>query len=250
MAGENDFKITIETDKIISSTIFAQKFLKEWLAHPVEQIRPECWGRGEPVRKQIADIAFDTLVAEWGERPLVFVKHSKPKIYADLNWRHEKGLDPRPFPWGLTAWLDRSGGPSLARTFFDFVVEKFEPAFASLTTQADIRQKHFVKWPRYIKDRQVGTAEAFKGSHILDKLPGIYWITYFGPSSINLIGRERFESLSIGKIRTLGEGLVIIAYDDFETIGSALAKEKETSIRDYLGPDLFFDRRAWVPPTV
>lgn len=203
MVRETDFKINLDTDKAIGSETFARNFLSAWLNLPVEELRPERWGLGEPARKLISDITFDQLVAEWCRVALVFSRRSKPRMYVDLNWRREKGLDSRPFPWGLTAWIDKSAGPELARAFFEFVVQKFEPAFASLTTQADSRRKHFTKWPHYLNGRHIGTAEAFRGHHVLDTVPGIYWITYFGPQTIQRFGEEKILSAPAGDLRGL-----------------------------------------------
>lgn len=241
MARDTDFIISLDTDKEIGSEAFARTFLDAWLNHPVEAIRPERFGRGEPVRKLITDVSFDELVEHWCRWALLFTRRTKPRMTVDLAWRREKGLDPRPFPWGLTAWLAKSAGPAAARAMFELVVEHFEPAFAHLTTQTESRRKHFMKRPHYINGQYVGVAEAFVGHHVMDTLPGIYWQTYFGPPAIARIGEERFHSIPCGRLERLGRGYVITAYDDLAMIGTLEAQEREEAIRQHLGAKRFFD---------
>lgn len=248
MANDKDFKVSLDTDKVIGSESFARDFLAAWLNHPIEAIRPERFDRGEPVRKLIAEATFDQLVAEWCKWAIMFTRKTKPRMNFSLNWRREKGKDPRPFPWGLVAWIDKSAEPTIARAFFDFVVEKFEPAFADLTTQADSKQKHFTKWPHYVNGRLMGMAEAFKGHHVLDTLPGVYWVTYFGPGAIERVGEERLLSIPIGRVERLGQGLVVTAYDDAAEIGTERAIAQENLIRRHVGEEHFFDLKTWTPP--
>jgi len=249
MTSENEFKISLDTDKVIGSEPFARDFLAAWLSHPIEALRPERFDRGEPVRKLIAEATFDQLVAEWCKWALMFTRRAKPRVVVSFRWRHEKGLDPKPYPWGLTAWIAKSAGSATARTFFDFLVEKFEPAFASLTTQADSRAKHFTKWPHYVDGRHVGTAEAFKGHHVLDTLPGIYWVTFFGPPAIRRIGEERLLSIPVGTTKRLGSGLTLTAFEDVAEIGTEKGAETESVLRTHLGEEHFFDLKSWTPPT-
>lgn len=248
MVKETDFEITLDTDKTIGSEVFARDFLTAWLNHPTEALRPERFDRGEPARRLIANLTFDQLVAEYCKGALVFARRTKPRMYVDLRWRREKGKDPKPFPWGLTAWIDQSAGPTLSREFLDFVVAELEPAFASLTVAADRREKHFTKWPHYVNGRHVGTAESFKGHHVLDTLPGVYWVTYFGPGAIERVGEERLLSIPIGRVERLGQGLVVTAYDDAAEIGTERAIAQENLIRRHLGEEHFFDLKTWTPP--
>lgn len=244
MASSTDYKIKLDTDKEIGSEAFARRFLDAWLNHPVEAIRPERFGRGEPVRKPIADVSFDELVEHWCRWALLFTRRTKPRMTVDLAWRREKGLDPRPFPWGLTAWLAKNAGAPAAQAMFELVVEHFDPAFAHLTTDAESARKHFMKRPHYINGQYVGVAEAFVGHHVMDTLPGIYWVTYFGPPAIARLGEERLLSIPCGRLERMGRGYVITAYDDVAMIGTQAAQEREEAIRQHLGTKHFFDVTA------
>lgn len=247
MASDADFKIKLDTDKVIGSQAFARAFLAAWLNHPVEAIRPERFDRGEPVRKLINGVSFDELVEHWSRWALMFTRRTKPRMTVDLGWRHNKGLDPRPFPWDFTAWLAKSAGAPAARALFKLVVEHFDPAFTHLTTDAESRRKHFMKRPHYINGQHVGVAEAFVGHHVMDTLPGVYWITYFGPPAIARIGQERLLSIPCGRVERLGRGYAVTAYDDARDIGTESAMNHEQAIQQHLGAHLFFDRRTWKP---
>lgn len=221
---------------------FANQILCDWTSHPISILRPERWGRGEPVRQSIADTPFDQLVDEWCKVALMFTRVSKPRMTVSLNWRRNKGLDPRPFPWGFVGWLAKSAGPEVARAWFKFCVLQFEPAFANLTTQDESRRKHFRRLPYYVDGRLVGTVERFEGHHVLDTLPGVYWITYFGPPALERIGRERFENLPVGQTFGLGEGIMVIAHGEAVPIGSVQALIAEQTIIDHLGRHHFFEQ--------
>lgn len=235
----NDFVVTLDTDRTINDECFARKFLHAWLNHPLHDLRPERWGQGEPLRRLISATEFAELVTEWCRVPLLFKRTTRPRLTVSLAWRRNRGLDPRPFPWGLTGWLENSG-TEIPLAFLDLVIAHFNPAFASLTTDADSRHKHFVKRPHRVGDRVIGTAEEFVGHHVTNKLPGIYWITYFGRAAIERIGERRLHSLPTGRLEARGEGLILFAYDDAATIGSPAARSIEQAILDGLGRDKFF----------
>lgn len=248
MARESDFLITLDTDKPIGDEAFARAFLSAWQNHPVECIRPERFGDGEPVREPIADVPFDELAARWTKRALMFTRRTKPRMTVSLGWRREKGLDPRPFPWDFVGWLARSAGAPAARALFELVVDHFEPAFADLTTQAESRRKHFIKRPHYVDGLHVGTAESFVGHHVMDTLPGVYWVTYFGPPAIARIGKARLLSIPCGRVEKRGQGYIVTLHDDPRDIGTEAAAASEQAIVNHLGAHLFFDRRTWTPP--
>src|SRR2546423_3970000 len=188
MAENTEFGVFLDTSKPLNDESFAKLFLSAWLGHPMEELRPERWGSGEPVRNVISELSLDELASKWCETPLMFSRVSKPRMKVSLDWRKNKGRDSRPYPWGLTAWIANNGGRDRVVAFFELVVTYFRPAFASATTYAESRRKHFVKVPFLINGLQAGTAEEFRGHHVQDTLPGVEWITYFGREVIHRIG--------------------------------------------------------------
>ncbi len=244
MATDLDFVVHLDTDKALSDERFAQAFLAAWLNHPTSHLRPERWGRSEPVRNLIASTAFEQLVAEWCAVALMFTRVSRPKMTVSVAWRKRKGEDPRPYPWDLVAWLAKNGGGDVAKDFLKLVITHFEPAFASLTTQAESRRKHFVKKPFIVDGRRVGTAEKFEGHHVLNTLPGIYWITYFGRAAVKRLGDDKLNSIPVGRLERLADGYLLTSYDDASLIGTETAMRIERQIIDHLGPEKFFDKTS------
>jgi hypothetical protein len=242
--AKSDFFVSLDTIKTLNNEEFARKFLSDWLNHPLEQLRPERWGRGEPVRHSIASIEFEQLVLEWCKVALMFTRVSRPRMSVSLNWRVRPGLDPRPYPWDLVAWLAKNGGTSAARAFLELVVAHFDPAFASLTTYEESRRKHFIKEPHFVAGRHVGTAEKFKGHHVLETFPGIYWITYFGRPAIERVGELALKSIPEGRLEQFANGYLLTAYDDASLIGSHEAIAIEQKIVNHLGRDNFFSKEA------
>jgi hypothetical protein len=165
-----------------------------------------------------------------------------------LSWRKNKGLDPRPFPWGLTGWLAKDGGAEAAKAFLLLIVKSFEPAFASLTTDEESHRKHFFKEPHYVDGLQIGTVEHFRGHHVLDTLPGIYWMTYLGQPVVDRVGEQNLRSIPVGQLEPSGHGYLLTAYDDPSLIGSDEGRAIEQRIVDHLGKHRFFDREVVVAP--
>lgn len=242
----DEFVVHLDTAKTISTPAFAQQFLSSWLAHPLRDIRPERWGRGEPVRFSIASTSIEALVSEWCKVALMFKRISRPKMTVSISWRHEKGLDPKPYPWGLTAWISKNAGAVAAEEFFRMAVAHFEPAFASLTTQEDSREKHFMKRPHFVGGRHVGTAESFEGNHVLETVPGVYWLTYFGDQIANIVDAERLLSIPQGDVQRLGPGYLLRAFERADDIGSTSAREIEQKIKAHLGTGKFFDKQRFM----
>ena len=240
MSANSSFVVSLDTDKTFNDERFARAFLFAWLNHPLEAVRPERWSRGEPVRRPIVSVEFDLLVAEWCKAALMFKRVSRPRMTVSLNWRRNRGLDPRPYPWGLTAWLD-SGGSAVPKAFLELAVAHFQPAFASVTKEEDSRRKHFTRRPHNVGGRQIGVAEEFRGHHVLKTLPGIYWLTYLGPPAIEQLGEKALCSLPTGRLERFGQGYLLTAYDDPSLIGSEGARVIESEIIEWLGKDRFFD---------
>ncbi len=156
----NDYVVEVKTDKNIGTEGFARGLLTAWLNDLPVKLRPEYFDSGEPVLRSFQQEGLDRAVRMWvdDQMPLYLTHRTKPRMMVATNWRPDKGKDPRPFPWGCTVWLARSAGDDLALRLFRFLIDHFEPAFASVSTEEDSRTKHFVVW----KDRG-GTAEQYMG---------------------------------------------------------------------------------------
>ena len=73
-----------------------------------------------------------------------------------------------------------------------------------------------------------------------ETIPGIYWMTYFGPRLVDRIGEAQLRSIPIGRGQSFGTGFVVTAYDNPKLIGSVDALARERAIIRHLGGHSFF----------
>ncbi len=244
------YLIALKTDKNIGAERFARDLLGAWLAHEPSELRPEYFDRGEPVRRSFEKEGLDRAVRLWVDcqMPLYLTRRTKPRMMVTTNWRPEKGLDRRPYPWGCTIWLNRSAGDDLALTLFRFLIEHFEPAFGSVSTEEDSRAKHQLTWQEGVEQvsqymgLDVGRFVTITTDYGREILPGAYWITYFGPGALEIVGRGAFEHLQAERVEKHGDGYLVQAYPSASAAGSAAAQRAESKIKEQLGEELFFDK--------
>jgi len=233
------YLLEVKTDKNIGDERWLRTLLTEWCEELDEALRPERFDLGEPVRRRfIAEgiegavrLSVDTGIS------LMLARVSKPKFIVDIDWRREKGLDPRLFPWSCTVWLDLSAGDQQALNLFRFMIRQLEPVFGFVSTEEDHRDKHFI-----IFDDIGGTAEMYVGQDVAETLPGVYWVTYFGPWAVEKIGKERIADLKAEKVELIDSGYLVQAYNSSSETRSPLAKHAETQIINQLGKQHFFDK--------
>lgn len=241
----SDYIIEIKTNKNLGSKTFVSQLLEEWCNDLDERLQPEFFGLGEPVRRRFASEGIESAVETWVSQGmgLYLRRRSRPKFLAGIEWfRREKGLDPRLFPWSCTVWLSASAGDGLALKLLRFLIRHFEPAFGYITTNEDHRDKHFLTF----EDIDGGT-EMYVGQEILENeetLPGVYWVTYFGPWVVEKIGKDRFAELKAEKVESIDGGYLVQAYNSGSEAGSPLAKQAETRIMNRLGKQHFFDKAS------
>ncbi len=238
----SDYIIRIQTDKDLGSEEFVRGLLSGWFREVDENLRPEFFDLGEPVRRSFAAEGVDAAIDTWlsNGMSLYLRRRSKPKFLAATEWfRREKGRDPRLFPWSVTIWLSPLAGDSATSDLLRFLIRHFEPAFGLVTTKRDYQDKHFLTFEDFD-----GTTEKYLGQDILEGdqiLPGVYWITYFGPWSAEKLGRAHFANLN-ANIEEIGGGYLTSAYSFSSEAGSPPAREKENQITTQLGKKHFFDK--------
>lgn len=250
MPRTNDYVLEVKTARDLGSEEFVRSLLTAWRTQLHPKLVPEFFALGEPIRRRFEDEGIEGAARLWlaNSMPLMLRRKSRPRFVADIKWRSEKGKDPRPFPWGCHVFLDRSAGDDLALDLFRFLVNRFEAAFGSVSTEEDSRAKHFVVW----KDRG-GTAEQYMGLDVgrfitirLDYgreiLPGVYWITYFGPGAKRIVGERSLEHLEADNVERLGDGYLVRAYPSVSAAGSDAAHQAERKIMEQLGEEHFFDK--------
>jgi hypothetical protein len=246
----NDLLIEIKTDKNIGTERFARDLMGSWRELVPIELRPEYFDRGEPVRRSFEKEGLDRAVRMWvnNQMPLYLTRRTKPRMMVATNWRPEKGRDPRPYPWGCTVWLNRSAGDDLALTLFRFLIDHFEPAFGSISTEEETRTKHRLTW-----EDPPGTASQYMGLDVgrfvsiridygREILPGVYWVTYFGAGAKRIVGERNLERLEADKVERLGGGYLVRAYPSVTAAGSEAAHKAERRIMETLGEEHFFDK--------
>ena len=237
------YVIDLRTDKDLGSEQFIRSLLLAWSSSSQldARLRAEFFDLGEPIRRSIAEEGLETAVQEWlsAGMALMLRRQEIPAYVASIDWRREKGLDPRPFPWSCTVWLDDIAGDTLADQFLRFLIAHFDPTFARVSTYDDDREKHFVVY----QDGKA-KAEEFLGLDVGKTLPGIYWITYFGPWAVHKVGRALLDSLPAHNVEPIDGGYLVRAYDSASDAGSPTAQEAERQIIEHLGRHHFFDKAS------
>jgi hypothetical protein len=229
----NDYVLRVKTDKNIGMREFASALLGSWSTDIDPRLRPEYFDLGEPIRRSLEKEGVGAAVDLW-------VGSQMPVT--------QKGKDPRPFPWGCTVWMNRTAGDDLALTLFRFLIGHFEPAFGSISTEEDSRAKHWVTF----EDRG-GRSEQYMGLDVgrfvtittdygREVLPGVYWLTYFGPGAKSIVGGHRFDRLQAFSVEKLDSGHLVRAYASSRDVGTPSAARAEAEIMDQLGREHFFDK--------
>lgn len=236
---KNDYVLELKTDKSLGTEDFARALLASWRDQMPTAVRPEYFDLGEPVRRSFDKEGLERAVRMWvdNQMPLYLSRRTRPRMMVSTKWRAEKGLDTLPFPWGATVWLDRSAGDALAIKLFCFLIDHLEPAFGSISTEEDSRAKHWITW----EDR-LGRAEKFAGLDVTDVLSGVYWITYFGPGSMKILGQESLRSLRAHRVESHRGGYLVWAYASISDAGTTAARKAEAEVIEQLGRQHFFDK--------
>jgi hypothetical protein len=235
------YLLEVKTNKNIGDEHSLKDLLTEWCEELDETLRPERFDLGEPVRRRFADEGVEGAVrlsVDSGICPML-ARVSKPKFLVDIHWRREKGLDVRPFPWGCTVWLHFSAGDERALKLLRFLIRHFEPVFGFVSTEEDDRDKHFITFVDI-----GGQTEMYVGQDVGETLPGVYWVTYFGPWAVEKIGKDRFAELKADKAESIDGGYLVQAYKTASEAQSSLAREAETQIINQLGKQRFFNKAS------
>jgi len=246
----DDYFLRVVTSKNLGSETFVRSFLTSWRSEMDPRLRPEFFGPGEPIRRNFEDGGVEEAARLWlsNQMPVMLRRKTKPRFVADIWWRPDKGKDPRPYPWGCHVFLNRTAGDDLALRLFSFLVDHFEPAFGMLSTQEDSRAKHQLTWREGVEHvsqymgRDVGRFVTITTDYGREILPGVYWISYFGPGALEIVGAGAFEHLKAGRVDRLRDGYLVRAYPGANAAGSEAAHQAECKIREQLGQEHFFDK--------
>lgn len=244
----NDYFLRVATSKDLGNEAFVHSFLTDWRSDP--GLYPEFFGLGEPIRRKFESGTVDAAAQLWlgQQMPVMLRRQTKPRFVADIWWRPDKGADPRPYPWGCHVFLSQAAGDELALRLFGFLVDHFEPAFGSIATVEDSRAKHQVAWregDEHVSQHMgldVGKFVTTTIDYGREVLPGIYWVTYFGPGAAELVGRAALECLEADRVERLRSGFLVRAYPSARASTTQPAHAAEAQIMKQLGREHFFDK--------
>ncbi len=239
--AQDRYFIFVKTDKALDADFGAQ-LLTAWNQELPRELWIERFDGGEPVKRDLASEGVAAAISLWAElgSPIMLARKSPPRILADMSWRASRGAERRPYPWSCSIWLDRRAGDELAIVLFRFIVIRFAAAFGLLTTESDLKRKHWFVFP----ESTGGTVEAMRGLDVYRDLPGVYWLTYFGQGAINLLSTSREALASRPDSATLGDGVLLRPFRDSRAIGTSEAIALEEQLRSEMGASRFFSRSS------
>ena len=236
------YEINIKTAIDLGDENFVRSLIYDWYNHPISELRPERFGQGEPVKRRFEEEGVEAAIELWlkDKLPLMFKRLTPPKFDVDISGYQAKKSEEKMFPSDCTVWLSFKAGDELAIELMKFLIEKFNPGFAYLTTEKDEEEKHYIE----IKDR-FGLLQKYVGREVGEKLPGIYWITFFSRWAVNKVGREKFKQLNVYKMENYQDGILLILYEKSSMIGTLEARRIEEEVKEKLGKEHFFDKASF-----
>ena len=201
-----------------------------------EPFVPSRYGSHEPLRSTFdaSDLIFPARMLS--ERPrTLLLQRVRPRYDAFLTWMIDRD---RPWLWNIdfaAAWLQpKLCGPLRLTEFLVAVCTEFPPVFAGCATSGDRSLKHTVRRPgEHIEGMILNPGEG---------LPGIYWLTFFGPDLVAFFGRKRLLALDVHRIFDRGDSGVGILLQESPIEGTPeLRRERESAVVAALGAEYFFD---------
>jgi hypothetical protein len=88
------------------------------------------------------------------------------------------------------------------------------------------------------------------GRLLSKSLPGLYWLNYFGPIYVDLIGRQRLLSAPAYEVKPVGNGILLALDASPDNWQSAAYRAREQATIAHLGKQYFFSRDDPDRPTI
>lgn len=202
--------------------------------------KPARFGDREPVRK-----AYDPRKLSEPSRLLsgapdfeggaVMLKGAKYKFLAWIKSEPEPEEISTWEMWLSDQFFERAEHVEEFVRFLTLLCERFPILFGSACPNEDWEAKHWVS----VK----GGPFLSKAGTTLDRcLPGVYWMTVFGPPLVEHFGRERIESLPVWRVMDFGAGgLGVVLRDSPYRPEKKERLSQDAEIMRLLGEDYFFD---------
>jgi hypothetical protein len=133
---------------------------------------------------------------------------------------------------GLTT-IEARGTCQWARSIFDALVTRLPVRYANVHLDAEYRNKNMV-------EDETGCRAI--GSQIQNGLPGLYWLNYFGPQYVDLVGRECLLSAPAHEVKAAGDGVILMLDESAEAWSTDAYRQRERAVIEHIGRQYFFSR--------
>ena len=120
-----------------------------------------------------------------------------------------------------------------ARELFEAMALRLPIRYAKAHTSEEYHAKNMV-------DDESGVRAI--GADLKQAIPGLYWLSYFGPLYVELIGRDKLLTAPAYEVKPIGDGVLIALDPEAEAWQSAGYREREGATISHLGEQFFFSR--------
>ncbi|MGD9720829.1 MAG: hypothetical protein AB7O59_14155 [Pirellulales bacterium] len=159
---------------------------------------------------------------------------------------------------GLSFYLSHCQG-TLPPVLNDMSVEVYELARIegkrAFDTTRDLFEAFVTRLP--VRYANVRSSDEYDAKNILDDdsgvqaigadievaIPGLYWLNYFGPPYVEMLGRERLLTAPAFEAKALGDGVLLALDESPEAWQQPSYRQREQDVVNHLGPHYFFSRR-------
>lgn len=202
--------------------------------------KPSHFGASEPVKraydpsKRSAPIKLLSGAPDF-EGGGVMLKSAKFKFLAWVTWEAAPDAVSTWHLWLSEKFFERAERVEEFLGFITKLCGRFPVLFGGACPEEDWDAKHWVN----IK----GTGSLIKTGAALDKcLPGIYWLTIFGPQLVEHFGREKVEGLPVQRVLDFDSGgLGLVLRDSPYAPAKPERLRQDDEIAKQLGEEYFFD---------
>jgi hypothetical protein len=142
----------------------------------------------------------------------------------------------------FVAHADEIEGMSAAHWIYQVfmeMVEAFEPLWGAVSSHPEYDAKVMGVFP---SDSSTPGAWGAVGYDFGRALPGLFWINFFGPRYVELIGRERLLGAPAVEAREVGRGVLVVTRSDPYEWGSEHARRSLEDVLGHIGRQFFFSK--------
>jgi hypothetical protein len=202
-------------------------------------VRPTKYDSSEQTRKEFRPDAVADAAELYENRRYLFVRGASADFLAQFN----RARDPLS-AW--TMWLDATAlegerADDWLQWLFR-VCGEFPVLFGLGSTEEEQSAKH-ANVQATDRGGVVRGARGISINEFFQYLPGLYWLTIFGPELVRAFGEDKLSALPGVRVHEIGSGQIAIELDEPpETDDLDARLEKEADLADRLGAEFFFDR--------